>query len=364
MIPDTPRGTWITTDIPGRLDALAWSAWHRRMILALGITWMLDGLEASLVANIAPTLRLPETLGLSATQIGLANSVYLLGQVAGALVFGHLTDRLGRKRLFLVTLGLYLAATALSGLAPDFTVFLGFRLLAGAGIGGEYSAINSAIDELVPARIRGAVDLGVNGSYWVGVALGAGATLIVLDPAVFPVAIGWRVAFGLGALLGLAILFVRRHLPESPRWLLTHGHVRAATTTVELIEAQVHGPDAAARSRVGVVTSTAVRVTGTVGLRYVVHTLLRRYPRRTVLGLSLMLAQAFLYNSIFFSYGLILEKFHGVAADRVGLYIVPFAAGNFLGPLLLGPLFDRWGRRVMIPLTYALSGLLLLATGL
>jgi len=363
MIPDTPRGTWITTDVPGRLDALVWSRWHQRLLLALGITWILDGLEASLVANVAPTLRHPEALGLSATQVGIANSAYLLGQVAGALVFGYLTDRLGRKRLFLVTLALYLGATALSGLAPTYAVFLGFRLLAGAGIGGEYSAINSAIDEMVPARMRGTIALAVNGSYWVGVALGAGVTLVVLDPRLFPIGVGWRIAFGFGAVLGLAILLVRRHMPESPRWLLTHGHVKAAIETVERIEAQVYGDGWRARVEAASIRVMTVKVSGTVGLRHLAHTLVRRYPRRTVLGLSLMLSQAFLYNSIFFSYGLILEEFHGVAADSVGLYIVPFAIGNFLGPVVLGPFFDRWGRRVMIPLTYALSGVLLLVTG-
>jgi MFS family permease len=333
------------------------------MVLALGITWILDGLEASLVANVAPTLRDPAALGLSATAIGIANSAYLVGQVVGALVFGHLTDRFGRKRLFLVTLAIYLGATAASGLAPSYAVFVAFRFLAGSGIGGEYSAINSAIDELVPARVRGAIDLGINGSYWVGVALGAGVTLIVLDTRLFPIGVGWRVAFGLGAVLGLAIIMVRRHLPESPRWLLSHGYVRQAVAVVEYIEAQVYAAGAHAVTRVTAVAAINVQVTGTVGLRHLAHTLLRRYPRRTILGLSLMLAQAFLYNSIFFSYGLILERFHGVAPDRVGLYIVPFAIGNFLGPLLLGPAFDRLGRRTMIPLTYALSGLLLLVTG-
>ena len=190
MIRDTPRGAWVSTDVPTRLDALAWSSWHQRMVLALGITWILDGLEASLVANVAPTLRHPDTLGLSATEIGIANSVYLVGQVAGALCFGHLTDRFGRKRLFLVTLAIYLFATAASGLAPDYSVFLAFRFLAGSGIGGEYSAINSAIDELVPARLRGTIDLAINGSYWVGVALGAGVTLIVLDTRLLPTSIG------------------------------------------------------------------------------------------------------------------------------------------------------------------------------
>jgi MFS family permease len=363
MIPDTPRGAWVQTDVPGRLDALRWSRWHRRLILALGVTWILDGLEASLVANVAPTLRHPDALGLSATQVGMANSVYLVGQVVGALVFGYLTDRLGRKRLFLVTLALYLGATALSGLAPAYGVFLGFRFLAGAGIGGEYAAINSAIDEMVPARMRGAIALGINGSYWVGVAIGAGVTLVVLDTSIFPIAVGWRVGFGFGALLGLGILLVRRHMPESPRWLLTHGYIQAARATVEQIEAEVRGPGMYVRVQATSIVTESVKVSGAVGLRQLVQTLVRRYPTRTLLGLSLMLAQAFLYNSIFFSYGLILEKFHGVPPDHVGLYIVPFAVGNFLGPLVLGRAFDHWGRRVMIPLTYMLSGVLLLVTG-
>jgi MFS family permease len=358
--PDVPPGTTVESDVPTRLDALDWSAWHRRFVVALGVTWVLDGLEASLVANLGPTLQDPRTLGLSGADIGFANTAYLVGQVVGALGFGWLTDRFGRKRLFLVTLGLYLVATALSGFAPTFGVFVAFRMLAGAGIGGEYSAINSAIDELVPARIRGQVDLAINGSYWVGVALAAGLTLILLDPRVLPVEIGWRVAFALGATLGLAIVLVRRDMPESPRWLLNHGHVAAAEATVERIEAECRGPDASVR-----VAYERVRIVvhGPVGLGHVVRTLLVRYPRRTVLGLTLMVAQAFLYNSIFFSYGLILEKFHGVDPGHVGLYIVPFAIGNFLGPFVLGRHFDRLGRRVMIPLTYALSGALLLATG-
>ena len=356
MTPEVPRGTWVHTDVPPRLDALGWSSWHRRVVLALGITWILDGLEASLVANMAPTLQDPRTLGLSASQVGLASSLYLIGQVAGALLFGHLTDRLGRKKLFFVTLGLYLCATAASGAAPNLAAFCALRLLAGAGIGGEYSAINSAIDELVPARLRGRIDLAINGSYWIGVAAGAGLTLVVLDPALVPIALGWRLAFGLGAALGLVILVVRRHVPESPRWLLMHGYVSAAHDTVVEIEQQV--------GRAHAVEPVRVQVTGIVGLRDLVHVLFVRYPRRTVLGISLMLSQAFLYNAIFFGYALILQHFHGVAPDRVGRYIVPIAIGNFLGPLVLGPLFDHLGRRVMIPITYALSGVLLVVSGL
>jgi MFS family permease len=361
MTPDTPHGTWILTDIPGRLDALGWSRWHRRVVIALGITWILDGLEASLIANLAPSLQDPRALGLTATQIGLSNTSYLVGQVIGALGFGYLTDRLGRKRLFLVTLSLYLVATALSGLASVFGVFVVFRFLAGAGIGGEYSAINSAIDELVPARIRGQIDLGINGSYWVGVALGAGVTLLLLDPRLMPLEIGWRLAFGLGSVLGLGIILIRRDLPESPRWLLNHGHVGAADAVGSGIEATIR--EAGVTVHALEVRLVRIQIAGPVGLRHLVRTLVRRYPQRTILGLALMLAQAFLYNSIFFSYGLILEKFHGVPPTDVGLYIVPFAIGNFAGPLLLGRRFDRWGRRVMIPATYALSGILLLATG-
>src|SRR5262245_49960630 len=219
MQPDVARGTWIETDVPPRLDALAWSRWHIRMIVALGITWILDGLEASLITNLAPSLQDPRTLGLSGAQVGLTNTAYLVGQVVGALVFGHLTDRFGRKRLFLVTLSLYLVATALSGLAPGLGVFLALRFVAGTGIGGEYSAINSAIDELVPARMRGRIDLAINGSYWIGVGLGALMTLLLLDPRIVPLEIGWRMVFGSGAVLGVAILLIRRHLPESPRWL-------------------------------------------------------------------------------------------------------------------------------------------------
>jgi MFS family permease len=356
MTPDVPIGSWIESDVPSRLDALGWSRWHRRVVLALGITWVLDGLEASLIANLAPTLQDHRTLGLTAAEIGLTNAVYLVGQVIGALGFGHLTDRHGRKRLFLVTLGLYLASTAASGLFASFPIFLIFRALAGAGIGGEYAAINSAIDELVPARVRGRIDLAINGSYWIGIGMGAGLTLIVLDPHIIPIEYGWRVSFGLGAILGLAILVVRRHVPESPRWLLLHGHTQKAHDTVLAIEHEL-GADGSS------VRPVRVHVTGSVGLGHLIHTLIRRYPHRTILGFTLMFSQAFLYNAIFFSYALVLRVFHGVAPERVGLYIVPVAIGNFLGPLILGRFFDQLGRRFMIPVTYAASGILLAITG-
>lgn len=351
------------SDVPRRLDRLPWSAWHRRVLLALGITWSLDGLEASLVANLAPTLAHPETLALSPSQVGLTSTAYLIGQVAGALLFGWLTDAKGRKKLFLVTLGLYLLATALGGLAPNFGLFVLFRFAAGAGIGGEYSAINSAIDELVPAHKRGQVDLAINGTYWVGVGLGSLLTLLVANPRWIPISYGWRLAFGLGALLGLVVVLVRRSIPESPRWLLLHGRGAEADRVTRAIEAEVYGQDPipALADQPSVAPRTESHA---IGLRSLLRALLVTYRRRTVLGLSLMLAQAFFYNSIFFSYALVLQKYHHVEAERVGLYMVPFAVGNFAGPLLLGPAFDRVGRRVMIPLTYAASGLLLIVTGL
>jgi MFS family permease len=341
---DAPRGATLWTRVPPRLDALFWSPWHRRVVLALGITWVLDGLEASFIANLAPTLEDPRTLGLTAGMIGVASSVYLCGQVLGALLFGHLADRHGRKRLFFITLSLYLVATALSGAAPSYAVFLVTRFCAGAGIGGEYSAINSTIDELVPARVRGQVDLTINGSYWLGVAAGAALTVLLLDPRIVPIRVGWRLCFLLGAALGLIILRMRKHIPESPRWLLMHGYEREANRVMRDIEIRAGQQGQASPPAI------AVEVTGALGFLDVLTVLFAKNRKRAVLGMTLMVAQAFFYNAIFFSYGLVLERFHGVPASRVGLYIVPFAIGNFAGPL---------GRRVMIPLTNAAAGILL-----
>ncbi|HUJ98712.1 MAG TPA: MFS transporter [Stellaceae bacterium] len=349
----------VRTSVPARLDRLPWSRFHSLVIAALGITWILDGLEVTLAGSVAAALQQSERLHLTAQQVGLTGSAYLAGAVLGALFFGHLTDRLGRKRLFNVTLGLYLVATALTALSWNFAAFAAFRFLTGAGIGGEYSAINSAIQELIPARLRGRTDLAVNGSFWVGAALGAGASVWLLDPALLPPDIGWRVAFGTGAALGLVILYLRHFLPESPRWLMTHGRIEEAEQVMAEIERRVGAealpPPAEA--------DTALIAPTHVSLAIVARTLLRAYPARTLLGIVLMASQAFFYNAIFFTYALVLTRFFAVPADRVGLYILPFALGNFAGPMLLGPLFDTLGRKPMIAATYALAGALLALSG-
>ncbi|MGH6872747.1 MAG: MFS transporter [Rhizomicrobium sp.] len=353
-----------TTAVPARLDRLPWSRFHSLVVAALGITWILDGLEVTLVGSLAGVLTQKSTLALTAAQIGFTGSAYIAGAVLGALVFGDLTDRFGRKRLFLVTLGVYLAATIATGLSWNFASFAALRFLTGAGIGGEYAAINSAIQEFVPARARGRVDLFVNGSFWVGAAIGAVGSLVVLDPAVLPVDVGWRVAFIVGGALAGIVIRLRHFVPESPRWLMTHGRPEEAETIVADIERRA-GVAQAAPPGGESLASIRLRFDGAaIGLRALAATLLRRYPQRTALGLVLMAAQAFCYNAIFFTYALILTKFCAVPAPSVGWYILPFAAGNFAGPLLLGRLFDTVGRKPMIAGTYALSGVLMALTGL
>ena len=348
----------VETDIPARLDALRWSGFHTRMVVALGITWTLDGLEVTLAGSVAGALK--AGLQMSDAQVGLSASAYLAGAVLGALLFGWLADRYGRKPLFLATLGLYLASTALSGLAPDFGWFALFRFFTGAGIGGEYSAISSAIQELTPARYRGHTDLIVNGSFWLGAALGALTATVLLDARVLPPNIGWRAAFGVGALLGSAILLLRRSVPESPRWLMIRGRLGEAEAIVQDIESRAGPPSRPA----GAPTRLHPRGAAS-GVPALLRALFQLYPQRTAVALTLMTAQAFFYNAIFFTYALVLGRFFGVPAGRVGLYLLPFAIGNFLGPLLLGRYFDSVGRRPMMALTYAASGiLLLLATAL
>jgi MFS family permease len=348
-----------TTDIPARLDRLAWSRFHGLILAALGITWILDGLEVTIVGSLSGALESPAGLGLSATQIGLSASLYIAGAVGGALIFGQLADQYGRKKLFVVTVGVYLIATIATGLSWNFASFALFRILTGAGIGGEYSAINSAIQEFTPARLRGRVDLLVNGSYWIGAALGALGSLVVLDPALVPQALGWRLAFIIGGVLAALVMLLRRFVPESPRWLLTHGRVAEAEAVMTQIEAR-----AAPGLHPGAAATIRLKPREATRLRDLLRSLLSDYPRRTVLGLTLMATQAFCYNAIFFTYALVLTTFYQVPAGRIGWYLLPFAAGNFLGPLLLGTWFDTLGRKPMIAASYGLSGLLMAATAL
>ncbi|MFL5113559.1 MAG: MFS transporter, partial [Microvirga sp.] len=351
----------VETDIPARLDRLPWGRFHNLVIVALGITWILDGLEVTLAGSLAGALKESPTLRFTNTDIGLASSAYLLGAVLGALFFGWLTDRLGRKKLFFITLALYLVATAATAFSWNIWSYCLFRFLTGAGIGGEYTAINSTIQELIPARVRGWTDLIINGSFWIGAAIGAAGSVVLLDPVHFAPDTGWRIAFFIGAALGLVILLMRMWIPESPRWLMTHGRATEAEAIVEGIEdsfrAQGH---AIARETL---PRCRLQARSHTPLKEVFHTLFHVHRRRAYVGLSLMAAQAFFYNAIFFTYALVLTRFYAVEDSRVGLYIVPFAIGNFLGPVLLGRRFDRWGRRIMIPATYAASGVLLLVTG-
>jgi MFS family permease len=357
--PPVQRNAIIETDIPARLDALPFGRFHVRVIVALGITWILDGLEVTLAGALSGELKQSTALNLSNADVGLAGSCYLAGAVLGAVFFGWLTDRLGRKKLFTVTLAVYLAATAATGLSWNVWSFVLFRLLTGAGIGGEYTAINSTIQELIPARLRGWTDLLINGSFWLGAAMGAGGSIVLLDPNFIDPALGWRLAFLIGATIGLVILVMRIWIPESPRWLITHGYPQQAETVVRGIEAQFSGGGLAPA---GERKPLRLRMRDHTPLREVARTLFVTYRQRTLVGLTLMAAQAFFYNAIFFTYALILSDFYGTPAGDVGWYILPFAAGNVLGPLILGRLFDTIGRKVMIASTYAVSGTLLAVT--
>jgi len=351
----------IETSIPFRLDDLRWSGFHTRVVLALGITWVLDGLEVTLAGALSGALKASPTLHFSNLDVGLANSAYLFGAVLGALGFGWLTDRIGRRKLFFITLALYLTATAATALSWNVASYALFRFLTGAGIGGEYTAINSTIQELVPARYRGWTDLLINGSFWLGAAIGAGSAIVLLDPAVAGPDLGWRIAYGTGACLGLIVLVMRMWIPESPRWLMVHGHPDEAHAIVAEIERSATGHDRAQRA--GTLPKIRLRMRDHTPLSEVVHTLFVTYRERALVGLTLMIAQAFFYNAIFFTFALVLTDFYHIPSDHVGWYILPFAAGNFLGPLLLGRLFDTLGRRTMITFTYGVSGVLLALTG-
>ena len=350
------------TDVPARLDRLPWSRFHWLVIIALGIAWVLDGLEVTIVGSLSGALTESPVLHLTAEQVGLAASAYLVGAVAGALFFGWLTDRLGRKKLFTITVLVYLTSTIACGFSWDFWSFAVFRMLTGAGIGGEYAAVNATIQELIPARRRGFTDLVVNGSFWLGAAAGAIGALVVLNPAVMPLEYGWRFAFIIGGVLGLVVLLLRRFLPESPRWLMTHGQPEEAVRVVTEIEQRVERETG---RPLPPVPHQALRLRRDVQSWFLpaARALFTDYRRRTVLGVALMAAQAFCYNAVFFTYALILQKFYAVPSSDIGWFMLPFAAGNFLGPLVLGKLFDTLGRRLMITVTYALSGILMALTG-
>ena len=360
--PALPDGDVFETQVPARLDRLPWSRFHWLVVVALGITWILDGLEVTLVGSLSGAIAESPSLGLSGNQVGLSASAYLLGTVAGALTFGWLTDRYGRKRLFTITVLTYIAGTLATGFAWDFWSFAFFRMVTGAGIGGEYAAVNATIQELIPARRRGFTDLVINGSFWLGAAFGAGVAIVALDPAVIDPETGWRAAFVIGGALAFGVLLLRRFIPESPRWLMTHGRSEEADQVMDGLEARVAaetgrplppvpGPPLRLRRHRGAWFLPALRV------------LVERYRRQTVLGVALMAAQAFCYNAVLFTYALMLTRFYGVPSGQVGLFILPFAAGNFLGPLLLGRLFDSLGRRTMISGTYAVAGALLILVG-
>ncbi len=349
----------VRTDIPARLDRLPWSRFHLLMVIALGVTWILDGLEVTIVGSIGPVLQSARTLHMSAADLGAAASLYVAGAVLGALVSGWVTDRFGRRLVFYATLCIYLAGVISSALAWNFVSFAAFRMVTGFGIGGEYAAVNSAIDELIPAKYRGRVDLIVNGSFWLGAAAGAAASPFLLDPHILPTNLGWRLGFGIGGVLGLSILFLRRLVPESPRWLVTHCRDEEARRTIAEIESKVKADGHELTKAEGTLEIHPRKV---FGLEMIFKSMLGPNRGRSLLALSLMVAQAFLFNAVFFTYGLVLSHFYHVPEQRVGFYLLPLAVGNFCGPLLLGHLFDTVGRRKMIAGTFGASAALLLAT--
>ncbi len=351
----------IETSIPSRLDSLRWSGFHTRVVLALGITWILDGLEVTLAGALSGALKESPVLHFTNFEVGFSNSAYLAGAVLGALGFGWLTDRIGRRKLFFITLALYLAATAATALSWSVASYALFRFLTGAGIGGEYTAINSTIQELVPARYRGGTDLVINGSFWIGAAMGALSAIVLLDPALIGPDLGWRLAYLTGACLGLVVFVMRMWIPESPRWLMIHGRPDQAHAIVADIERSVIGNVQDPRQHAW--PKIKLKMRDHTPLREVARTLFFSYRQRSLVGLALMIAQAFFYNAIFFTFALVLTDFYGIAASQIGWYILPFAAGNFLGPLLLGRLFDTLGRRAMITFTYGVSGVLLAVSG-
>jgi MFS family permease len=347
--------------IPARIDRLPWSSFHTRMVIALGVAWILDGLEITVASSIGDVLNKPETLNLSSTEVGLIATVYLIGEVVGALVFGRMSDKLGRRNLFMITLGVYLVGSGLTALTlgsgTGWIVFLYLtRFISGTGIGGEYAAINSAIDELIPARYRGRVDIAVNGTYWAGAVLGTLGTFVLLN--VLTPSVGWRIGFLIGPVLGLVILVVRRHLPESPRWQIMNGREEAAEKSISYIEQEV-AQSGKKLPKVDESKAIDLRPADQIGYLALTRVLFREYPSRAILGASLMISQSFLYNAIFFTATLVLGKFYGVPSTSTPLFLIAFAVGNLVGPLTIGHFFDTIGRKRMIAGTYIGSGILL-----
>ncbi|OBI44324.1 MFS transporter [Mycobacterium colombiense] len=351
----------ISTHVPARLDRLPWSRFHWRVVVGLGGVWVLDGLEVTMVGNVSARLMEHNSgISLNAAQIGMAAAIYIAGACSGALFFGHLTDRFGRRNLFIITLAIYLVATVATAFAFAPWYFFLTRFFTGSGIGGEYAAINSAIDELIPARVRGRVDLVINGTYWLGSAAGAGGALILLNTSNFPPNVGWRLAFGIGAILGIFVLLVRRNVPESPRWLFIHGRDEEAEQIVGEIEEAVQQetgeplPEPQGKA-------LRIRQRTAISFREIAAVAFKLYPRRAILGLALFIGQAFLYNGVTFNLGTLLSRFYAVPSDMVPVFFVLWALSNFAGPLVLGHLFDTVGRKPMITLTYIGSGVAVVA---
>lgn len=350
----------IETDVPARLDRLPWSAWHVKIITALGTSWMLDGLQVTLAGSLAGVLQDKKTLGLSGAQVGAGATTYLAGAVLGALLFGYLTDRLGRRKLFLVTLATYSLATAATALSWNFGSFALFRFATGLGIGGEYAAINSAVDELIPGNVRGTVDLFVNATFWVGATAGALASFLLLKGGLVSPNLGWRIAFGIGAALGILVFVMRLSVPESPRWLMLRGREEEAERVVSDVEDQVAKRKGKLPEPEG--EKLKLHVRDHTPLNEIFQNMFKDNLKRSLLGISLMVGQSFFFNAVFFTYGLVVDKFFHVTAQQLPLHLLPFALSSFLGPLILGKLFDTVGRKPMITITYGVSGTLLAIT--
>jgi MFS family permease len=349
-----PSDRQVESLVPARMDRLPWTKFHWSVVVGLGVAWILDGLEIQIVASAG----FQKSLDLSSSQVGLVASVYLIGEVVGAIVFGRLSDKLGRRKLFIITLIVYLAGSAVAGLSFSLWFLLIFRFVAGLGIGGEYAAINSAIDELIPSKYRGRIDIAINGTYWGGAALGAAANVFLLNENLFDVNVGWRIAFFIGPVLGLGIIYLRRHIPESPRWLMTHGREEEAEKTVDGIESRVE-EDGVQLEKVDPAKAITVTPSGSLPFLTIGRVFFRKYPKRAFVTLTMFVTQSFLYNAIFFTYALVLQNFYHTGSSVTQFYFFPFAIGNLIGPLVLGHLFDVWGRRKMIFLTYGVSGAVL-----